>query len=88
MKMENVLSTWNGPDSLIAETFDKNVRFNMEMALDKAYQSLPPTFNNHDFRRMIAVKIAEQVSGGPCSAETINLVAAKAVEDLRQQHSR
>ncbi|WP_398472227.1 hypothetical protein [Tardiphaga sp.] len=88
MRMENVLSSWNGPDSLIVENFDKNVRFNMEMALDKACQSLPPALNNHDFRRMIAVKIAEQVKGGPCSTETINLAAAKAVEDLRQQHSR
>lgn len=88
MKMKNVLSTWNGPDSLIVESFDKNVRFNMEMALDKACQSLPPKLNNHDFRRMIAVKIAEQVRGGPCSAKTINLAAAKAVEDLRQQHYR
>ncbi len=88
MRMENVLSTWNGPDSLIVESFDNSVRFNMEMALDKACQLLPPKLNNHDFRRMIAVKIAEQVRDGQCSAETINLAATKAVEDLRQQHSR
>ena len=88
MRMNDGLNTWNGPDSLIVESFDRNIRFDMEMALDKACRSLPPKLNNHDFRRMIAVKIAEQVKGGPCSAEAINLAAAKAVEDLRQQHSR
>lgn len=88
MRMKNVLNARNGPGSLIIESFDKTVRFEMEMALDRACRVLSPNLNNHEVRRMIAVKIVEQVSRGPCSSETINLAATKAVEDLRQQHSR
>lgn len=88
MKMQNVRGARNEQDGLIAESFDPGTRFDMERALDKACAALPGKLNNHDFRRRVAVKLADRVRRGPCSADVLNSAALDEVENLRRRRGR
>lgn len=48
----------------IADRFDSRTFANMEVALERACQSLPKGSDSHDVRRRIAIRIIECVEAG------------------------
>jgi hypothetical protein len=56
--------TANATPAYVADTFDKRTVLEMELALSKACDSLPPNLDKHEIRTFIASKIIQRVEQG------------------------
>lgn len=70
---------------LVTEAFGNRAIFEMELALQKACQILPPEMDTHENRCFIARSILARVGGGERSFEGMVSAGMAAVERLRQR---
>jgi hypothetical protein len=74
------------PGMMIAESFDRRTLANMEVALERACESLGPGSEQHDARRHIAGKILECAASGDRTLGGLTDAARAAVSELRATH--
>jgi hypothetical protein len=74
------------PAMMIAESFDRRTLANMEVALERACESLGPGSNQHDARRHIASKIVECAAGGDRTLGGLTDAGRAAASELRVMH--
>ena len=74
------------PVTMIAESFDRRTLANMEVALERACESLGPESNQHDARRHIASKIVECAASGDRTLGGLTDAGRAAASELRATH--
>src|ERR1700722_10404096 len=74
------------PVTMIAESFDRRTLANMEVALERACESLGPGSNQHDARRHIAGKIVECAASGERPLGGLADPGRAAASELRATH--
>lgn len=73
------------PASLVYNAFGHRIVFEMEMALQRACQVLPPHLDSHDNRCFIARKILARIGGGERTFGGLVSAGMAATEELRCQ---
>src|ERR1700722_15537388 len=71
------------PVTMIAESFDRRTLANMEVALERACESLGPGSQQHDARRHIAGKILECAASGAPPRGGLTDAGRPAASELR-----
>ncbi|OYU92076.1 MAG: hypothetical protein CFE29_04400 [Bradyrhizobiaceae bacterium PARB1] len=73
---------------LVTEAFGNRAVFEMELALQKACQILPPELDSHEHRCFIARSILARVGGGERTFAGMVSAGMAAVEQLRQRQEQ
>lgn len=86
MSVEDVAVELPSQDAqpLVTEAFGKHAVFEMELALQKACQILPPEMDTHENRCFIARSILARVGGGERTFGGMVSAGMAAVEKLRR----
>lgn len=87
MSMEEVLDVpaYVAPP-LVSDTLDRRAINEMEIALSKACEILPPELDTHDNRCLIAKSILRRVNDGERTFGGMVCAGMAAIEQLRQRH--
>ena len=75
-------SAVGGNDQLLSESFDRRTLLDMEVALNRASNGLPPDSRTHESRTFIAARIIECVQDGGATQDAMTRAALDAVAEL------